>query len=311
MNEIPLKLESWGLNKNFYVRILSQNAAIFASDIYGILLDAKNNKHPKNFAEPSITGWKKFYYDRKRLQRKYLSGYLKVGGILAFHAQVIGTITNTLPTTASTGDIKEKENVREGTIEDVLRMHFSTIREDIANKPISDSQREEYIKLFLHSDFLFIMKIVLPCWLLYGKDHVRLYRRATLGNVNALDELLRLDKIQIQNPRINKWFHHFSKKKQKHKLNTLLKALREPPKQKITPKKVKYMVAGYISVVSELCSERLTAPEIQDLFDAVAIDYHIDELRDCDLPDSPETFSKAVQRERDFWIKAFHISGQK
>ena len=146
------------------------------------------------------------------------------------------------------------------------------------------------------------MKIVLPVWLLYGKNPATIYRQATQGNLQALEDMLRFDKMQVQNPRINKWIYFHACAKNMPKLSILFDAIAGHPRSRLSLRRVKYLLAGYISVSSELFGHRLTAPEIQSLFDAVAIDYGVDALRDQDLPDSPEAFSKAIQRERDFWL---------
>lgn len=115
---------------------------------------------------------------------------------------------------------------------------------------------------------------------------------------------MRLDKNIIQHPKISKWISAYSFQKNKNTFLSLSEAVSSPPRSKVTLAKVKYCFAGYISYMTELLNNRLSAPEIQSLFDAVAIDFGYDELRDPDLPDSPEAFQKAIRRERSFWKSA-------
>ena len=48
----------------------------------------------------------------------------------------------------------------------------------------------------------------------------------------------------------------------------------------------------------------LNEPDIRALFDAIHLDSG-KEGYDPDLPMHPETFSKAIQRERAFWLEKF------
>ena len=57
-------------------------------------------------------------------------------------------------------------------------------------------------------------------------------------------------------------------------------------------------MAGLISYFAELSGYKLTAPEIQKLFDAVAHDFDTSKLIDYDLPEQPESFSKVIQRQK-------------
>ena len=50
-----------------------------------------------------------------------------------------------------------------------------------------------------------------------------------------------------------------------------------------------------------LMGHKLNEPEIRSLFDAVARDTGKGEI-DTEIPESPEAFAKAIQRERTFWM---------
>lgn len=76
---------------------------------------------------------------------------------------------------------------------------------------------------------------------------------------------------------------------------------------KIGLKSVKSNFAGFISAINHLIGAKLKEPEIRNLFDAVSM-ANGDGGIDTDLPDSSETFSKAIQRERKFCLNVLQSS---
>ena len=82
---------------------------------------------------------------------------------------------------------------------------------------------------------------------------------------------------------------------------TLMDAIHRKPKVKLTRKKMKYALAGFISALSVALKTPLDEPQIRALFDAVAQDYLKTPI-DIDLSDSPESFAKALQRNRKPWL---------
>ena len=227
---------------------------------------------------------------------------MQFGGLPALHAQVLHALTQQLASNHFLTAGRNEFTVSLPSVEEANATFYAYVRNDIAQVPLDEETEALVKKAFFNHDFLFLMKVVVPMWMLCGKNCFAIYHKATEGKIQALDTLLRFDKMQVQNPRINKWIYFYASSKNKHKLSIVLDAIAGRPRKRITLRRVKYLLAGYISVGSELLGHRLTAPEIQSLFDAVAVDYGIDDLRDPDLPESPEAFSKAVQRERDFWL---------
>ena len=161
-----------------------------------------------------------------------------------------------------------------------------------------DIDKDKLLDLVAQPEFLFIFKIIIPSFLFYGEHPAKLYRKARQGDVESLDKILRLDKGAVCCKRINK---HFYSPTDSCELKKLTLALHRQPKGKISYQKAKFLIAGFISFLSEILGHRLSAPEIQDLFNAYAVDSGYDDLIDADLPPSPEGFAKAIQRERSFW----------
>lgn len=138
-----------------------------------------------------------------------------------------------------------------------------------------------------------------------GEYPTFLLRRARLGDLDALCNLLRIDKSILCDPRIGEHIYQSSLLEDRTKFEKIVNALQGNLSGKYDLQKTKYIIAGFISVVSERFEHRLTAPEIQEIFNEVAVARGNGDLIDSDLPDSPEAFSKAIQRERSFWNKIF------
>ena len=174
------------------------------------------------------------------------------------------------------------------------------IQSDLAGQ-IDERMKESIFALAEQAEILFAYKVMLPCWHFYAISPSILFRKARNGNLEAMDKLLRIDTAVLCDPRISEHVYRLSLQKSKRKLEKILDAIRNGPKAKISMQKIKFTLAGMISILSQILGHRLKSPAIRQLFNAVAIDTGKDEMIDRDLPDSPEAFSKAIQRERYFW----------
>jgi hypothetical protein len=297
-----LKIAIWATEKPKVTRIFAISLAISAIDCFEILNDVKDNNIPEQYKIPECPQWFKFYYSHRYLQRHLINIFSQSDGFPGIYSYIFKKLTkrNQIQSHEETNN-----NFATISIEEIFENLISYIKDDIKNTPLNEKERDTVRDTIISPEFLFLMKVTLPCWLLYNENCARLLRKAMLGDSDSLEKLLRLDKSLVQHPRINQWITHYSFQKDKRIFENLTEAIKNPPRAKVTLAKVKYCFAGFISYLTELLKNRLSAPDIQNLFDAVAIDYGYDALRDPDLPDSPEAFAKAVQRERSFWKTAF------
>lgn len=142
----------------------------------------------------------------------------------------------------------------------------------------------------------FYFRVWLPCWLLYREYPPRLLRRARLGDLDALDKLLRLDKSAVHDPVIAERVHQLTHSGTKRDRDLILEALRGKPKGRLDPKTIRYGLAGMISQLAVLFQTRVTAPEIAALFDAIER-VRTGKPSDTRIP-AGESFAKAVHRNR-------------
>ncbi|BDQ37052.1 hypothetical protein SYK_14120 [Pseudodesulfovibrio nedwellii] len=159
----------------------------------------------------------------------------------------------------------------------------------------------------LSNEGFFTFRIFLPCWLHYFETPTGLYRKARLGNLDALDKLLRIDKRVIGDTKISRHIAQYGANPASPEFKRLIKALEGAPR-KLSVTKVKTFLAAFLYGLSKHLGSPLTYPQVQDLFDQSAQKRGIG-LTDPDLEMSPQSFEKAVRRNLLFW--GLHRTGQK
>jgi len=167
-------------------------------------------------------------------------------------------------------------------------------------KKLSKDEKRRLKKSRSRPEMIFFVRVWIPCFLLYGEYPPYLLRKARRGDDDALEKLLRLDKSLIYDKKIQAIFHLETVAKKRARMTLITKALQNTPKAKLDIQKIKYLFAGFLSLISIGIGQRLAAAEIHRLFDAVARDMDKG-YADSDLIVSPETFEKAIQRARTFW----------
>ena len=201
------------------------------------------------------------------------------------------------------------KRISEKFLQKIFKLSLKELESDTKKEFDEALEKEFRTKLLKQPEILFFYRIWIPCWLLYGQFPPTLLRSARTGDLDSIEKILRLDSSTIHDPKIAEIYHQANSKKNKSVYNLMYKSLNKSPRVKITLQKIKINLAGLISTISIYLCQRLTEPEIRALFDAIAYDSGKSYI-DTDLPDSPESFSKAIQRERKAW-SIFDKPGQK
>lgn len=159
------------------------------------------------------------------------------------------------------------------------------------------AQQQDLLRnLYLQPKTLFFFKVWAPCSIHYKTSPTVLFRQARQGKVSAFEKLLRLDNSVIFDSKLAAVFHQLKGKPNKRSYQKLLFAFSRPATERTDPKRMKIIVAGLISYMSESMGKRLTEPQIRGLFDAIARDNDLG-LQDEDIPKTPDTFAQAIRRE--------------
>jgi hypothetical protein len=309
-----LTVKKWSEGRPYLIALFAPQMAVMAQDINQAFKQTKSRRvFNHQFPLPNILSWARLYRSHKRpivFLRIMFSAFSSFG---SDSIQLSDSITEgakllrNIPEAQNLGQVTEKElSDAKALFDNVLKESFLDIEYDLSAEPVDPSMQTAFADLLtempLESGFFFLVNI--PCWLLYRESPTHLYRKARTGDIDALEKLLRLDSLMIHDPLIGKQIQTLRFNRKTSAYRTLLEAPLKAPKAKITRKKMKYSMAGFISALSSIIKQPLTEPEIRSLFDSVAQDSGRGAI-DTDLPDSPESFYMAIKRDRDFWLQAF------
>jgi len=316
MNEI----EKWCRNKNYFIAIAAPQIVAGAEPFYEFLTKLKGGKElGKKEIPADPKEWILLYRDHKKVS-KYLRSFFASISPFADSAipfleifeqfrkeirrkgekQFIDEFKEEL---AKLNEAEKSEIIDSlmDSLKDFYQMSMDDINSGINNDSSIDTKKKIEAELN-RPEFMFYISVVVPCQLLYGIHPALLLRKARLGDIDSLKKLLRLDLLIICDNKIVKIVHR-SRLDKKSTFDSIVLAIGKTHIKSVTATSIKYSLAGLISLISELVGPKLTEPEIRELFNAYQVDAGKDDI-DCDLPDSPEAFAKAIQRGKKFWLNA-------
>jgi hypothetical protein len=199
---------------------------------------------------------------------------------------------------------EKKQSIK--NIQEVFQEHHEFIVSDVISdecgekKELDEESKEKIRELVSKPEILCFLRVWAPCFMLYGTYPPYLLRKARHGDEDALEKLIRLDKSVIYDTKIREIIHQATAEKRRGKIDLITKAMRASPIVKIDIRKVKYTLAGLISIISMAMGQKITAAEINRLFDAIYRDMgkgHIDP----DFIEEPRLIAQAINRSRSFW----------
>jgi len=289
----------WSEGKDPFVATISHNYANLSSYCYALLILAQDDvKFASGNKMPELEIWLSLYKEHRRMQKVQVQ-LGQLGGY-RFEEDVFSK---------KVGDINSSEELSEYMITEVLgeqsrESHFEFYVE--LNKKEPGELPKELDSLLRQPEAYFMWRVYLPCWLLFGKLPGHLLRNARLGDIDDFEKLLQLDSSVLFEPRLAEAFHQI-RAKDRFAYERLSIAISSTPKKKITIQKIKVFMAGYISLMSEVFGNKLNEPDIRELFDCIRKDEGKGDI-DTHLPDGADAFSKAIRREKKFWMKAISKS---
>lgn len=316
-------IAKWAENKNPIIAIVAQQCASGAEACFDFFSSIKaGERYLGDQPLPSIKQWLSLYRSNRRLQDYFITRFRSLGGFYEILAESISALLFQRRYRLKIGNaafIKEvRQEIENLSTDDRLKLveafqeAYSTSLDEVnsdINGPVDEPLEQKVLSAIKEPEALFLAGILFPCWILYQVHPAKLFRQARLGNINAMDKLLRIDKSVLNDPKIGEHFHKIVNQKKRSQFDRLTQAIQKGPEGKITLQKIKMLIAGFISKASQALGRRLSAPEIRSLFDAIAQDNGRGDI-DTDIPDSPEAFAKAIRRERSFW-KIIPVPGQK
>ncbi|MAT73365.1 MAG: hypothetical protein CMJ58_28105 [Planctomycetaceae bacterium] len=149
----------------------------------------------------------------------------------------------------------------------------------------------------------FCFRVALPCWVLHGRWPGKVLCDATrwVGpDRTALDLLVGLDKQVIHHNRMQRFLHDGPASLQAGRQRRVGKALQRSTRR-LSRKQIKFRIGRLIIDIAKALHVEVTSGDIRELFDAVG-QVQKGLQRDADLPASPESHTKGLQRAKGFWL---------
>ena len=321
-NRSPLHIDGWRAT-NLLVTILSKEAAVSAEAIHGTLEILHGSEELAKFPPlPPIDQWLALYRHHAQICNVLVDGFFPSGNPAMKTSTVIATLLKAHRAfcRASNGQREaiiqraskeQTQRVRQGIAQGmraVVADQSQFIRDDIAGR-MTKKDEQIIARLWRTPEMQFFFRVWMPCMVVNDMTPVELMRKARLGasrharpeHINALCDLLRLDKAAIAEPCIARYFADSYAVEGRAAFKRMAKALATPSKT-LRPSQVKGYLSGYISKIASASGAPIESPLIGDLFDRVARDYGRSDTTDRDLP-TGEALTKSVQRHRKRWPK--------
>ncbi len=317
-NKKTKHFDKWAKDKSPLLAMASFVLAESAEDTLEFLQKFKSGKLIENILYlPPINQWLNLYRNHRKLYKGVSSALRAIDSqtsdLVDFYEFHLGCFYESKKITP-----EEKSKVIDSLSPEELKENFTIAQkrareletqmmelfnsaDNVDSEALDEKEEKKRARRFLQTpEIIFYLRVWIPCFLIYGIYPPYLLRKARSGNEDAIEKLLRLDKSIIDDPKIKETFHQASIVQKRGKFYLMTDAIQKAPKVRIEIQSVKYALAGLISVASIALGQRLTAAEINRLFDAIARDSGKG-IIDEDIAVSPESFEKAVQRYRTFW----------
>jgi len=257
---------------------------------------------------PLLKTWLKLYHNPKRIGKALLNALGNVNDDTAKEADFLKLLIEEAEQMQKNGEKYKAElekitpDERQKRFENSKRK-LEEYKELVINNYVSEPTEKEgkkFRKNLPNPEFIFFMRVLVPCFSLYGIYPVDLLRQAQNGDDDALEKIIRLDKSIIFEPKISEIIHQAQAMKKQARMTMIKKAFISKPKVTMNMKTIKCHLGGLISYLSMMINQKITAADIRRLYDAIALDMNDD--IDQDLGDmNEETFAKAIQEARKMW----------
>lgn len=308
-----LAVEKWAKDKN---PLLAFFATQFVANTREAHLEFQQIRERRlsnhQFPLPSPTPWFAMYRSHRKLinflkkiilkSSMYSKETYEYGEALINELTAIGSgkvIKSEHPPSAE--EIEKAKNF----LQNLLSESFQALKTDFDDTPLASEVKKDLNETMSEMDLegSFLVLVWAPCSFLYRTHPTRLYRKARQGDIDAIEKLLLIDPLMLNEPAIARHIHSLRLNNKQNEYESLLVAPIKPLDSKIKPKRMKGNVAGLILALARMLNIPLKENEIRDLFHAVAKDLERDEdVIDFDLSDD-QGFFKTTKRNSTSWLK--------
>lgn len=312
-----LAIKRWLKGKHILLALLAPQYATSARSIHEAFQYTKERRFMGyQFPLPHLPSWFALYRSHRKpniFLRKLITDFscfsaetIQFGDNMIEGLRMLSTGKSVLPV-ATPGEIAQAK----AALQIMLRESLKDIKDDISQQSVDPSVKARMLAMIqdMTLESSFFMLVTGPCWLIYHTSPTRLYRKARLGDYNAIKKLLCLDPLMLHDPAIGKRMQQLRFTYKTNQYNDLLEILTKDHHLKVTSQRIKYAVGGLLSVIAKTVKLKLTAPDIQKLFNAVAEDCD-GNLVDPELA-TESSFAREIYRYRMYWLESLQVGHKK
>ncbi len=317
-----LYVEIWAKNKPKMLAITAIQLVTFSDFLYEVLPQAKDRRlFGRQFPLPELTLWYRLYKTPLKpiiVFVEMLTTFCKEAESLLLLILIFRKIQKLLK--RNPNHFRENppspEEVQEGNriLNEIYDNFFSGLKDDLDPKPVDPEEKARF-NIFLeeHEQELgFFFFIFVPCLLIYQTSPNALYSKAVSGDIDAIEKLLKLDRLLQYEPAIGL---QTEKLKLTNKTNQYERIKNAADNLAVTDhsniedarKHWKYELAAIISAFSKRTGKRYSSEQILKLFGAYAKDKDKGKQGledDLDLP-AGNSFYKGISRHIQPWHDLF------
>lgn len=308
-----LEVEKWAKDKNPLLAFFATQFVANTRDVHLEFSQIRERRSSNNqFTMPPLPPWFAMYRSHRKLIT-FLKTIILKSSMYSKETYECGeAVINELTAIGSGKVIKsEHPSTPEGVekaknfLQTLLSETFHALKTDFDNTPLAPDVKKDLHETMSEMDLecSFFVLVWAPCSLLYQTHPTRLYRKARQGDIDAIDKLLQIDPLILNEPAIARHIHSLRLNNKQNAYESLLKAPIKPLDAKIKPKRMKPNVAGLVLGFARMLNIPLNEQDIRELFHAVAKDKERDEdAIDTDLS-YDQGFFKTTKRNSTSWLK--------
>jgi len=306
------RIRQWIENKPAVLVNTALSAATSIDSItYWLQYDIKQKEAKRKLAIPDPDVWLKLY--RKSFSVQFAGAILLYGYrqglniVVAFRLIMSQSLKARRNPEAYTEELakeiqkmgKEKFLKRTNTYGKLM---FKTLNNEIdeqlnelVDQPqaLSDKEDDTFEFVMASQEISFFLRVWLPCFVLHHTEPIIMMKKARQGDMQALENLLRIDKMVLFEPKIRDQYIHAKYSPINGILNRISKAFTGRTASGVSRKKVKKQIAHFVHQMFGAMNVKLSVSDVQEFFDALAAAKGL--LRDEDII-SEEALKKALER---------------
>jgi hypothetical protein len=284
-------VREWAEGKDSLIVWMALMTTAFANEYYELSESVHEGKRLEgDIPIPSLETWFKLYRNPKRIWKGLFNAFGMHNSDTGKSEIIRAEITRMI-----SGNKEKRSEESHVVIEELKEEAINDFVSEIA-----EEDRKEFLKNLTKPEIIFFIRVFAPCFTLYKIYPLELLKKAISGDDKALEQIIRLDKSVIFEPKISKIIHEAQVLRAKARMTMIKKAFINQPKA-IKMETIKFNLGGLISFFSILLKQKIAAVDIRNLYDAIACDMGIDAV-DTDFGYmTPETFAKDIQDARKMW----------